>query len=831
MTHELHPDFDEWTLAALPAGAVAHPRDLEAAGPRWIAATMPSTVAAALERAGQWKLGESLKTDESDWWFRTLFLAPKFGHCAIAFDGLATLAEVWLNGEQILTSDNMFRSHRVDFAGMLQPKNDVVIVFRSLNQALSEKKPRPRWKTNLVANQQLRWQRTTLLGRIPGWSPPVAPVGPWRGVRLETDPIQLITPRVQSRIDANHGVVDFDASIIGVNPIDRATFHVGENAVSANVEPGGRCRARLHIAHAKLWWPTTHGDQPLTPASLIVDAGGETKTFDLGRVGFRTIDRVPGKRFALEVNGQGVYCRGACWTVSDIVTLTGTRESLRRDLQLAKAAGVNMLRVGGTMVYESDDFYDLCDELGIMVWQDFMFANMDYPVDDPAFAANIRAEAIEQLVRLSRHPCIAVYCGNSEVEQQAAMLGMPAELWRNSWFSETLPALCSEHHPGVPYVPSTPSGGALPFHLREGVAHYYGVGAYQRTPADVRKDDVAFTPECLGFANIPEPATLNEAFRGDVPVVHDPRWKERSPRDTGPGWDFDDVRDFYLKHLFAVDPVRMRSFDPERYLQLSRVVPGEMMTQVFSEWRGGARNAGGLVWFFKDLWPGAGWGIIDSHGIPKATYYALRRIWQPLQVAITREDLEGLAIHVINERADPFRGTVELLLLKDDHIIVAKSQTACEVAGRSQIALSADAVFGTFYDLAYAYRFGPPKHDVTIATLLDENGIVVSEAFDFPMPREPILRPAAVRAEIRPLGDAFEATVESDHFLRHVALDLKGLLPADNYFHVVPGRSKVVRLAPTAKPAMRIGGTLDALNLLGPVKFAITTIAETGGTR
>src|SRR5205085_4140347 len=133
----------------------------------------------------------------------------------------------------------------------------------------------------------------------------------------------------------------------------------------------------------------------------------------------------------LKLNGVSVFCRGACWTCNDIVTLIGTEASLTHDLLLARAAGINMLRVGGTMVYESDRFYQLCDELGIMVWQDFMFANMDYPVDDTGFAANIAAEAKYQLGRLSRHPSVAMYCGSSEIEQQAAMLGMPREFWRN----------------------------------------------------------------------------------------------------------------------------------------------------------------------------------------------------------------------------------------------------------------------------------------------------------------------------------------------------------------------------------------------------------------
>src|SRR6185295_12866030 len=121
-----------------------------------------------------------------------------------------------------------------------------------------------------------------------------------------------------------------------------------------------------------------------------------------------------------------------------------------------------------------------------------------------------------------------------------------------------------------------PTGGVLPFHTAAGITHYYGIGAYLRSPRELRQSDVKFTSECLGFANVPEPETINEVTQGASPAIHHPEWKRRTPRDTGPGWDFEDVRDHYLKHLFTVDPVALRSFNMPRYLQLSRVVTGEM---------------------------------------------------------------------------------------------------------------------------------------------------------------------------------------------------------------------------------------------------------------
>jgi beta-mannosidase len=198
-----------------------------------------------------------------------------------------------------------------------------------------------------------------------------------------------------------------------------------------------------------------------------------------------------------------VFLRGAVWTPIDIRALRAEPGVLRRALEAARDAGLNMLRVGGTMVYEQDEFYSACDELGILVWQDFMFANMDYPVGDAAFRAGIVAEARHQLQRVGGHACIAAYCGGSEVAQQAAMMGLPSGQWSNDFFDDELPRLCAEISPGVPYFPSTPWGGALPFHVGTGISHYYGVGAYRRPLADVRSAQVRFTTECLGFSNVP----------------------------------------------------------------------------------------------------------------------------------------------------------------------------------------------------------------------------------------------------------------------------------------------------------------------------------------
>lgn len=825
--------FGSWLSCAHAPGAVSTPDQLDDRDSNWKPASVPGTVAHDLLKAGDWDMQHPPEIDKQDWWYRTTFAGPAdpsvSAPVTLCFDGLATIAEVWLNGTQLGTTDNMFRSHRFEITQELRPQNELAIVFRSVTADLQKKRPRPRWKTNLVNHQQLRWRRTTLLGRIPGWSPPVPTIGPWRDIRIEYAPVTLSDPHWVTSVDGTDGLVSFRGLVQSTSSIDRVIIRVGDvetivsgEELEATDGDSWSIQASLTIPNAPLWWPHTHGEPHRLPCELVIESNHDQYKFDCGQIGFRSVRVNQESGFSIEVNGESIYCRGSCWTVSDVFTVHGTEESLRRDLTLARDAGANMLRVVGTMAYESDLFYSLCDELGIFVWQDFMFANMDYPVDDPTFLDNIRAEATEQLRRLSSHPSVIVYCGNSEIEQQAAMLGMPRDLWSNHWFRETLPALCAEHHPGTVYVPSTPTGGVLPFHPSEGITHFYGVGAYLRSPSELRQANVKFTPECLGFSNIPHADTINLITEGANVATHNPKWKQRVPRDTGAGWDFEDVRDHYLKDLFGQDPIALRSSDMRRYLELSRVVPGEMMARTFSEWRSlHSQNAGALTWFYKDLWPAAGWGSIDSLGMPKATYYFLKRTWQPRQVVLTDEGLNGMHVHVINESLASLNGFVEVQLLKEPNVVVAKAEIPIALATRERQMLNADEMLGGFYDVSYAYRFGPAHHDIVVATLFDAEHQVVSEAIHFIKRRESSVVPATVETTVEPLGESdFQVTLRSDRFLHDVRINAKGYLATDNDFRLIPGRTKVLQFRPFGATSKVFRAEIEALNLEMPIDLS-----------
>jgi beta-mannosidase len=422
-----------------------------------------------------------------------------------------------------------------------------------------------------------------------------------------------------------------------------------------------------------------------------------------------------------------VFCRGACWTPLDVVDLQTPADACRAAIAQVRDAGMNMLRVAGTMVYEDDAFYDALDANGILLWQDFMFANMDYP-DDDAFVREALGEVDAQIERLRARPCLALFCGNSEGEQQAAMSGAPREIWSQRLFSETIAARVADA--GVEYVPSSTHGGAFPHAANAGPSSYYGVGAYLRPLDDARRAELRFASECLAFANVPADDALPG---GPAARAHHAAWKARSPRDLGAGWDFDDVRDHYVSRVYGVDPLQLRYSDHERYLALGRAVTGEVMHAAFAEWRRRrSPTRGALILFLRDLWPGAGWGIVDANGQPKACYYAVRRALAPTAVAISNEGVNGLVVHAFNDAPRELSATIELSLYKGGEVEVAKASRAIVVPAHAAIEIPATDFLEGFYDLSFAYRFGPPAADLVHVVLRDGDR-VVGDAFSFPL--------------------------------------------------------------------------------------------------
>ncbi|PXW98125.1 beta-mannosidase [Sphaerotilus hippei] len=861
-----HGEPSPWRLIASAPGQWAGPDELPATG--WQAVDRLGTVAAMLRglapAGADWSvvaqrmtaapvagaaLGNAL--DAADWWMALdLFLRADelagAGGARLELDGLATLAEVWLDGRRLLDSRNMFVAHAVPLDGLTPGRHRLVIVARSLDAALQQRRPRPRWRAPMIEHQQLRWWRTSVLGRTPGWSPPAAPVGAWRDVRLVlpgASPGWQVGPaRLQAWLDGAEGRLDIEvplqaggADLRAAPPpvvellLTRERHTLVEEDPVARVllqpEAGRACwRTRLRLPVVDPWWPHTHGEPALYRATLRLDDGMQVTFTDLGCIGFRRVEvDTDGGDFRVRINGQPVFCRGACWTPLDVVGLRATPDQHEAAVAQVCATGMNMVRVAGTMVYEEASFHAACDRAGLMVWQEFMFANMDFPHDDEAWRRSVETEARQQLGHWQSHPCVVLVCGNSEVGQQAAMWGAPRADWEPALFHETLPALVGEVLPGTPYWPSSAHGGAFPHAPDSGTTSAYAVGAYLRPLEDARRLAPRFATECLAFANVPPAATLSRLRGGTGVRVTHPAWKEGSPRDLGAGWDFDDVRDHYLELLSGESARTLRYSDHDRYLMLSRITTAEVMAAAMAEWRlPGSACRGALVWWLRDLRPGAGWGLLDDRGLPKSVCHALRRVLQPQAVLLADEGHSGLVAHVINEGPQPLQARLRLDVWRQRSALESLG-IDLELAAHGHAAIPVAASLDRWIDLTWAHRFGPRGHEAVSARLLGADGRTLSEHWHFP---GGLLRPgreaAQLQADAQALGHGVaEVTLRAETLCPAVHFDVPGWVADDEFFHLAPGETRAVRLrAIDLAPSKRIPplrGCALAPGLSGPV--------------
>jgi beta-mannosidase len=826
-----------WALAACEPGACADPSCIGSL--EWLGARVPGTVADALRDAGL----AADAIDGRDWWFRTRFEAAPVREgeeVVLVLDGLATIAEVYLNGLLVLRSESMFARSQVDVTGQLAAENELVICCRALAPLLAEsRRPRQRWRQRVVADATLRFYRTMLIGRAAGFAPGPPVIGAWRPVRIErrrrlaVDAIEL-----RPRIEDGAGVLAaaIELRTLADEALDGLELELSGHGDSQRVRldcrrsPAGvSATGEVRVLDVARWWPHTHGDPALYDVKITATVAGAAVTIDAGRVGFRELgggEDLEAHGLQLEVNGVPVFVRGAVWMALEAAGPAPSADDLRSALELVRAGGMNMLRIPGTGAYESPTFHDLCDELGILVWQDFMFANLDYPESDPPFIEAVEREVDGVLRDLAGRPSLTVLCGSSEVAQQVAMVGLDPALASGPLFGELLPRLVANADLDAIYVPSAPWGGAMPFRPDRGIASYFGVGGYRRPLEDARRANVLFAAECLAIANVPDEeivAQIAPELAGAA-VVRDARWNAAAPRDPGASWDFHDVRDHYLGVLFAVEPSELRETDPERYLELSRAVSGEVMAEVFGEWRrGDTRCGGGIVLCLRDLRPGAGWGVLDSRGEPKVVYHHLRRVLAPRAVWSTDDGQSGIVAHVANDRPSELRANLRIGLYRDFELSVGEVVEPIVLAPHSHCAYNVEDLLGHFVDVSWAYRFGAPGQDVVVCSLEradGERGEPLSQSFRFPAGR-PLVRESTSRlgleATLTALDhDSARLAVRSRRLAYGVRVAMPGFQPCDDAFCVEPGGERQIVLRRTSERSLTGGvGVVTALNANG----------------
>lgn len=750
---------------------------------------------------------------ERKWVYRRRFDLPDDmvgrGRVLLRFHGLDTLATVRLGGRVVLRADNMHRRWDVDITRWVVPAgNELEVTLASPLRAVRSKqlrRPLPGWWA-MMCEPGVSWLRKQISNFGWDWGPWLVTSGIWRPVELVAfDGSRLDDVHVRQQ----HGDGAVTLSVgVWVEQIDRRPRSVVVRVASAGtVVAEGSAEVTAAAAHVpvvienpSLWWPNGLGDQPLYDVEVDLLDGDSVVDRVRQRVGLRTLELVrepdeQGESFAFACNGLRFFAKGANWIPADAVVGRADPATLRHMVDDAAAVNMNMLRVWGGGVYEDDALYDACDERGICVWQDFMFACATYPAFDAAYLRSVEAEAADNVRRLRHHPSLALWCGNNEVE-----MGLVGDRWTSttmSWtdyrrlFDEVLPDVVTRFDPDRAYWPGSPHTPGAGRHDANdpsaGDAHLWGVWHGGEPFEAYRTTTHRFVSE-FGFQSLPCPATV-ESFtepedRNLTSPVLDLHQRSTVAGTSGTG------------HLvrYLLDWFRMPSGFEETIWQ-TQILQAIAVSIGVEHWRTQAPHTmGALYWQLNDCWPGWSWSSIDYHGRWKALHYAARRFFAPLLLTAVPDPTQGtITVHLCNDRPSTATGVLRLELTRADGTVIRHEQRKVQVGAlRSERV----AVFSAKDELA---KFGAGDVLVWLELLADDEPMS-STLVTFCPPKTLALVEPRLRATLHRDG----VRLESDHpalwaWPTVEDLDVRW---SDSFVHVRPGRP--VDLSFESKPALAV---------------------------
>jgi beta-mannosidase len=640
----------------------------------WMPATVPGTVyqdLIALDRIPDPFFGTNEQdvqwVADRDWCYRLDFdVSPdeSQAHVDLVFEGLDTFASVWLNGELILESDNMFVPARVDVRGLLSAgTNRLAIVFESALRRGRERDAIHGRRHLWNGDPSRLYVRKAQYHYGWDWGPVLLTAGPWRPVRLQT-----YDARIEDVDSALHLAPDFlDARVdivTTLGSIADPTFEVvhilrdkqGKCVAEARTPARPRTEASLHVTRPQLWWPAGHGAQPLYTLETELRAGEVCLERHVRRIGMRTVQLLQqpvagerGSSFHFAVNGREIFTGGANWIPDDNLLNRITPERYRERVKQAVDANMMMLRVWGGGIYEDDAFFDACDELGVLVWQDFLFACGIYPAYED-FLASVEAEATAAVKRLRHRASLAIWCGNNEDYAIAESIGLHgrcvdrdkdkrgAGFEARVIYERLLPGICARLDPRRPYWPGSPYSPSTTETLNSddqtvGDRHSWEVWHGAMLPyQQYRALEARFISE-FGMQSHPALALLESVVPEDERF---PLSRTMSAHNKAGSGAPDGHRRLaaYVADTLNCGPLL------EDAVYATRFVQAEAMRYAFQDFRHrwqkrGARAVGGaLVWQLNDCWPATSWAIVDSAGVVKPAWHAIRRALQPLAIAV-----------------------------------------------------------------------------------------------------------------------------------------------------------------------------------------------------
>lgn len=747
---------------------------------------------------------------KTNWEYMTTFrVTPRIvnrENVELVFEGLDTYAQVYLNDQLILNADNMFRTWRVAAKQALKPgDNTLRILFRSpINEILPVM---AKMSYQLPASNDQGEKTSPFTRKAPyhygwDWGPRFVTSGVWRPVSLQAwddariSDLQILVNKIDS--DVAHLTANVEIEATGART---ATVNL-ENVTNKSVpgKPVARQEVKLNkgtnrvsfnftISRPSLWWPSGLGAQPLYTFRARSLVNGKLTDEKTTRTGLRTLELRrqrddSGESFMFVINGVPVFAKGGNWIPSDSFPTRITSEKYRYMLQSVRDSNMNMLRVWGGGIYETDEFYELSDELGILIWQDFMFACSMYP-GNQEFLDNVRAEAIDNVKRLRNHPSIVIWAGNNEVETAWRNWGwrqnLPASLWDDylKIFHGVLQEVCDAYDPSRPYWPSSPHGGLAddPDSKRSGDVHYWEVWHAEKPFSEYEKQRTRFMSE-YGFQSFPNIETVkyytlpNERdIESPIMLAH-----QRHPRGNQL------VREYMLREY-------PKPKDFESFLYISQVLQAEGIALGTEHLRRiMPHNMGALYWQINDCWPVASWSSIDYFGRWKALQYYARRFFNDLLISPTVKD-GNLQLYVVSDRVNAVPAKIKVALMSFDGATLKtleRDVTIAPIASRSYLDVKVSELLeGTGEKKAFVY-----------AELLVNGKVVSSHDYFFAPFKELAISKPTIATEVTAAKERgkFVIKVSADKFAKAIYLavpDHDGFF-SDNYFNLAPGRDMTV---------------------------------------
>ncbi len=645
----------------------------------WMAAQVPGTNYGDLLRNGRiadpyFRMQEldDLWVGERDWEYRRSFklsaLQLKSRRQILLCEGLDTIASVFINDQEVAQTENMFRRYEFDAMPYLRAgKNEIRIVFSA---PVTEAERRAAQTPLPVYASGTSYGKRAVLRKCQSqfgwdWGPKIPCCGIWKDISLlffnEPRIVDIVTEqlfqengsvllRVKTWLDAPaacNGHLQLEIGGTQANGVN-LTLAEGENIAEQEII----------ISDPQLWWPNGEGDPHLYLLTVQWRNVSEEVTNEIRkRIGIRQIELVreadeAGESFYFRVNGRPIFAKGANWIPGEMMLERMTREVYERDLRACAEANMNMVRLWGGGIYEKDDFYDICDELGLLVWHDFMFACSLYPAE-PEFLQNVEIEARQQVRRLRDHACIALWCGNNENEtmlknwMRRELVTEQAIEPYHLLFHDLLQRVASEEDPTRSYWPSSPSNGGEgnPQDQTRGDVHYWEVWHGGKKFEAFEQIKPRFSSE-FGFQSFPEIETLKtigqkQDLNPSSPVM------DHHQRSNNGNKNIIEHLSYHLRFPWTFDG----------FCYASQVLQAMAIQTAVEHWRRLKPYCmGTLYWQVNDCWPVASWSSIDYAGRWKALHYAARRFFSPLLVSGRLEE-DRFELWATSDLAEPLGGS------------------------------------------------------------------------------------------------------------------------------------------------------------------------------